>query len=618
MINMNKSLGLMWAGLFVLASSGTAMSQDWRLVWSDEFDSGIQPDQTRWSYDVGGGGWGNQEFQYYTDARPQNSRIQDGLLIIEAIKEDFFGSTYTSARLRTKGKGDWLYGRVEVRAKLPAGLGTWPAIWMLASESHYGDGGWPDNGEIDIMEGVGHEPDRTHSAIHVQALNHQLNNNPGATFIKEDSRTEFAVYAMDWTPRTITTYVDGEVNLIYERGNSDWQRWPFDRPFHLILNLAVGGSWGGIQGVNPDDFPTRFEIDYVRVFEDAAGPPEVSVSSIGGLTQVDPGASLSLSAEATDAVSTIEELALYQQDGILGFAQERQVAVDLSNLAPGCYQIRAHAVDSDGWEAGSDTLDLRVGTECVQAPYLMVAPLVPGRIEAEYFDIGGAGEAYLDLTSQNTGGALRADEGVDIGSSQDIGGGYQIENVTLREWTEYTVNVTQSGFYRMSARLAATKDGSLTISVDDVEHADPLSYSSTNSTSFHRNATLDGLWLDEGIRTVRVEYNAIGAYVNRFEFQLLSATGLETLPQSSEMEIDVFPNPFQDSLELIIRGKAPGPSVISMYDVTGRRVFHTSLIGQKLTTNRVQLNPTERMSPGLYLVVIQSDTDTYTTTVIRR
>ena len=92
MINMNKSLGLMWAGLFVLASSGTAMSQDWRLVWSDEFDSGVQPDQTRWSYDVGGGGWGNQEFQYYTDARPQNSRIQDGLLIIEAIKEDFFGS----------------------------------------------------------------------------------------------------------------------------------------------------------------------------------------------------------------------------------------------------------------------------------------------------------------------------------------------------------------------------------------------------------------------------------------------------------------------------------------------------------------------------------------------
>jgi hypothetical protein len=594
MLSMNKSLGLMWAGLFVLASSGTAMSQDWRLVWSDEFDSGVQPDQTRWSYDVGGGGWGNQEFQYYTDSRPQNSRVQDGLLIIEAIKEDFFGSTYTSARLRTKGQGDWLYGRVEVRAKLPAGLGTWPAIWMLASESHYGDGGWPDNGEIDIMEGVGHEPDRTHSAIHVQALNHQLNNNPGATFMKEDSRTGFAVYAMDWTPRTITTYVDGEVNL------------------------AVGGSWGGIQGVDPNDFPTRFEIDYVRVFEDAAGPPEVSVSSIGGLTQVDPGESLSLSAAATDAASTIEELALYQRDGLLAFVQEGQVSVELENLAPGCYQIRADAVDSDGWEAGSDTLNVQVGTECVQAPYLMVAPLVPGRVEAEYFDIGGAGEAYLDLSSQNTGGALRADEGVDIGSSQDIGGGYQIENVTLREWTEYTVNVTQSGFYRMSARLAATKDGSLTISVDDVEHADPLTYSSTNSTSFHRNAVLDGLWLDEGIRTVRVEYNAIGAYVNRFEFRLLSATGLETLPESSEMEIDVFPNPFQDRLELIIKGKAPGPSVISMYDVTGRRVFHTSLTGHKSTTNHVQLNPTERMSPGLYLVVIQSDTDTYTTTVIRR
>lgn len=603
---------------FTVIVAGSARSQDWQLVWSDEFDTGVQPDQTRWSYDVGGGGWGNQELQYYTDARPQNSRIQDGVLIIEAINEDFFGSSYTSARLSTRGKGDWLYGRIEVRAKLPLGLGTWPAIWMLATDSDYGDGGWPDTGEIDIMEGVGHEPDRTHSAIHVQALNHLLNNNPGSTFVKENSRTDFVVYALDWTPNTITTYVDGEVNLVYERDNSDWQRWPFDRPFHVILNLAVGGAWGGIQGVDPNDYPTRFEIDYVRVYEDAAGPPTVSVESAGGQTQLDAGDSLSLTATATDAVSTIEELALYQQDGLLGMAQDGLVEVDLENLAPGCYEIRAHALDSDGWEAGSDTLHVQVGTDCVQAPYLMVAPAVPGRVEAEYYDIGGAGEAYLDLTSQNTAGALRAGEGVDVGAAQDIGGGYQIENVTLREWTEYTVNVTQSGMYRLIARLAATKDGTFTISVDGVEHGEPLSYRSTNSTSFYRNATLDGIWLDEGVRIVRIGYNAIGAYINRYEFQLLSATSVDAPPESPELEVSVFPNPFQDGFDLVLRGEAQRSGVISMYDVTGRRVFQSLLTGRQLTTNRVRINPTDTLTPGLYLVVYHSDTGSYSTTVIHR
>lgn len=615
---MKTILGILSICTLVFANAGPAWSQDWQLVWSDEFDTGFQPDQSKWSYEVGGGGWGNQELQYYTNARPQNARIQDGNLVIEAIYENFSGSTFTSARLRTRDKGDWLYGRVEVRARLPEGLGTWPAIWMLATDSDYGDGGWPDTGEIDIMEGVGHEPDRTHSAVHVAALNHQLNNNPSATFINADSRTDFAVYAMDWTPTTITTYVDGEVNLVYERGNNDWERWPFDRPFHLILNLAVGGTWGGVQGVNTSDYPTLFEIDYVRVYEDAAGAPIVSVETAGGQTQLDPGASVSLTATATDAVSDINELSLYQQDGLLGQSQNGLVEVSLDDVAPGCYQIRAYALDSDGWEAESDTLNIQVGSECVQAPYLMVAPEVPGRVEAEYYDIGGPGEAYLDLTASNTSGALRRDEGVDISRAQDIGGGYQIDNVTLREWTEYTVNVTQSGLYRMIARLAATKDGSLTIHVDDVTHGEPLTYRSTNSTSFYRNAALDGLWLDEGVRTIRVEYNEIGAYVNRFDFQLLSATSTEEPPASPVLEMNAFPNPFTESFDLVLRGDVQRFGHISMYDVTGREVWQMALAAHQLTTNRLRIKPEKPLAPGLYLVVLQSDSGAYTTAVIHR
>ncbi len=605
------------AGLTCVLLGMSAHAQDWQLVWSDEFDSGTQPDETKWSYQVGGGGWGNQELQYYTDARPENARIENGVLIIEARPESFAGAPYTSARLRTLGKGDWLYGRFEVRARLPEGLGTWPAIWMMPSESNYGDGGWPDNGEIDIMEGVGHEPDRTHSAVHMNALNHQLNNNPASTFMNATSRSDFHVYALEWTPTRITTYVDGNVNLVYERGLSNWTRWPFDKPFHLILNLAVGGTWGGAQGVEPNDFPTSFEVDYVRVYADAHGPPSVSVASAGEQTQYDVGESVSLTATATDPVSEIASLALYQGDGLLAMGSGPSIDLSLENVHPGCYELRADALDEDGWTAQSDTLHIQVGDTCGQAPYLMEAPDIPGQFEAEYYDLGGPGVAYLELTPLNTVGALRADEGVDIGVSADIGGGYNVENVTLREWTEYTVNVTESGTYRLIARLAATRDGSLTLAIDGQDWGEELAYSSTNSTTFFRNAVLDGVWLEEGIRTLRIGYRSFGVYINRYELQLGTSTSTETHPERVNLMRSVYPNPFTDRLLVELGSEAYHPATVRLVDVMGREVMNREFdsLGREGDTIRLDL-PT-RLSPGMYFLVVQTDTGTISRPVIR-
>ena len=244
----------------------------WKLVWSDEFDYNGLPDEKKWDYDVGGHGWGNKELQFYTARRQENARVEDGHLIIEARKESWEGRDYTSARLVSRGKGDWTYGRFEVSARLPSGRGTWPAIWMLPTGWSYGS--WPSSGEVDIMEHVGFDPDVIHTSIHTRAYNHTINTQKTAQLKLSNSRSEFNVYAVEWTPEEIRGFVNDQQFFTFRNERltdpaADYRQWPFDKPFHLLLNLAVGGGWGGQQGVDPTIWPQRLEIDYVRVYERA-------------------------------------------------------------------------------------------------------------------------------------------------------------------------------------------------------------------------------------------------------------------------------------------------------------------------------------------------------------
>ena len=245
---------------------------EWKLVWSDEFEYAGLPDSSRWSYDVGGHGWGNGEEQFYTQGRLQNARVESGVLTIEARREYKEGRPYTSARLVTKGKGDWTYGRFEVRARLPSGRGTWPAIWMLASQDTYGQNYWPDNGEIDIMEHVGHDPDVVHATVHTRAYHHSIGTQRSAQQRVPGAREAFHTYSIEWTSEEIRGYVDTTHYYTFknERLNNeqaDFRQWPFDRPFHLVLNVAVGGMWGGVQGIDHAIWPQKMEVDYVRVYQ---------------------------------------------------------------------------------------------------------------------------------------------------------------------------------------------------------------------------------------------------------------------------------------------------------------------------------------------------------------
>lgn len=233
-------------------------------IWADEFDYEGLPDPAKWGYDIGGHGWGNNELQYYTNDI-KNAGVADGILTITAIKENKEGKEYTSARLVTKNKGDFLYGRFEIKAKLPTGKGTWPAIWMLPTDWEYG--GWPKSGEIDIMEHVGYDQNRVHITVHTEAYNHSIGTQVGKSRIVSTASTEFHLYRVDWTPKEIKGYIDDVLLFTFPNERKGSATWPFDKRFHLLLNIAVGGNWGGAQGVDPEVFPASMEVDYVRVYK---------------------------------------------------------------------------------------------------------------------------------------------------------------------------------------------------------------------------------------------------------------------------------------------------------------------------------------------------------------
>ena len=212
---------------------------------------------------ITGGGWGNNESQFYTK-REKNVRVEDGKLIIEAHKELLQGSSYTSARIKTKNS--WKYGRFEIRAKLPAGRGTWSALWALPTDWEYGN--WPLSGEIDIMEHVGYDEDVIVTSLHNAALSGgAIGETDQHAYLKQpDACKEFNLYTLEWTEEEIKIMVNGKISLHYPKEEKNWAKWPFDKRFHLLFNIAVGGNWGGAKGIDDNVFPSKMEIDYVRVF----------------------------------------------------------------------------------------------------------------------------------------------------------------------------------------------------------------------------------------------------------------------------------------------------------------------------------------------------------------
>ena len=277
-----RSLGVGLAALLIWCGAAPAGAQDgslpgYRLVWNDEFNIDGLPDPTRWTYDVERNleGWYNNELQYYSADRAENARVEGGRLIIEARMEtldpattpDWGGQAFTSARLVTRERAGWTYGFFEVKAKVPCGRGTWPAAWLLP----VADVEWPSGGEIDILEHVGHDPGVVHGTVHTTRYNHTRGSERGGRKRVADACGAFHRYQVLWTPEAINFGVDDVGFYAFRNdGRGDPATWPFDQPFYAILNLAVGGDWGGAEGIDRRAFPETLEVDYIRVFQRTA------------------------------------------------------------------------------------------------------------------------------------------------------------------------------------------------------------------------------------------------------------------------------------------------------------------------------------------------------------
>jgi beta-glucanase (GH16 family) len=271
---------LLSCSLAAQKATASPASSPWTLVWSDEFngENGAPPDSSKWTFEVGGGGWGNQELEYYT-SRAQNAYQQDGNLVINVLPEKYTGAdgvtrNYTSARLKTEGKFSQAYGRFEARIKIPRGQGIWPAFWMLGGDIE--KVGWPTCGEIDIMENIGREPELVHGTIHGPGYSGAKGiGAPFAPASRNAFADDFHVYAVEWEPEAIRFYVDDHVYATRTpRDLPAGAKWVYDHPFFLLLNVAVGGSWPG----SPDatsTFPQKMLVDYVRVYQRKNSPEPV-------------------------------------------------------------------------------------------------------------------------------------------------------------------------------------------------------------------------------------------------------------------------------------------------------------------------------------------------------
>jgi beta-glucanase (GH16 family) len=270
------------SAIIVREKNTNAVANQWELVWSDEFNYKGKPDPTKWSFDIWPARKVNNENQAYTDS-PNNVHVDNGNLVITAIKERHDDAEFTSGRIHSQGKGDFLYGRVDVRAKLPAGQGTWSAIWMLPSDPFkYSTAceedadwqgsstcdAWPNSGEIDIMEHVGYDMQTIHGTVHNKAYYWVNWEQRKASIEGKNVDKEFHVYSIEWTPEHIIVLFDNTPYFFYRNESTGWRAWPYDHPYHVILNLAIGGAWGSSGGpIDESIFPVSMEVDYVRIFK---------------------------------------------------------------------------------------------------------------------------------------------------------------------------------------------------------------------------------------------------------------------------------------------------------------------------------------------------------------
>jgi len=447
---------------------------NWSLMFADEFNTDGQPDGSKWTVDPRPKGWINGEQQVYTDVTHDNARVRNGRLVITGKKDFPTGNSaepWSSGRLITQGKFDFLYGKVEVRARLPRAHGSWPAIWLMPTSSVYG--GWPKSGELDVMEHVGNNFGTVLSTIHTQ--NHNWTNGGGISGSKKlmDADTVYHVYAMEWAPDSIRFMYDSAKVVSYANPHTDWKDWPFDQKFHLILNLAIGGGMGG--AIVEADWPDSMLVDYARIYQKGVGTPVLDTIMV---TPADlsflPGKQQQYTAKGFDQNGYA--MAITPVWNITG-AGNSITAGGLATLNTSG-KVTATATVDTTTRTGVAFVTQRTGNY----------KNIPAKIQAEAFDNGNA--CCTEPTS-------------------DAGGGVDVSYIGSGTWFEYDINAPRCDSYRIQFRVAVSAASSLKIQQDSIT-LQTVNLPVSGGWQKWITVTSAPIRLEQGQQTIRIVANKDG------------------------------------------------------------------------------------------------------------
>jgi len=592
--------------LLTLFLSSQIFTQNYELVWSDEFD-GSEINSSTWTHETGGHGWGNQELQYYTN-RSDNSYVEDGKLVIVAKNESYSGKSYTSARMISMGKRFWKYGKVEASIRLPYGQGMWPAFWMMGE--NFKQVGWPACGEIDIVELIG----GTGNDNTVHGAAHWSNNGQHASYAGSRKLSSgifadaFHLFAIEWDEKKIVWKLDGIQYHVIDITPAQLSE--FHNNFFLLLNLAVGGTWPGSPD-NSTQFPQKMEVDFVRVYKDANKFPKSSILYPTNNQLFDYGKAIPVIISASDPDGNVAKVELFQMDGLLKTFTNTPYTYNWENVQSGCYELIAKVTDNEGNIRKSEPIEISVGAGCGQSPYLGFPLEIPGTIEAEYFDLGGAETAYFDTDSINTGNnygnSFRTDEGVDTEGSSDSG--FNVGWIDAGEWFEYTVNIINSGIYTLSTRTASPNDGNkFELFLNETNLTGEQILPNTGGWQNWTERISSAFQLPKGLHVICFSTSTGGFNLDKIAFSLL-ATGVEGERDFSyENKIEVYPNPFNGNVKVALTSNSLSDlnKEMIVYDVLGRKVFTKEII-IRLGANVYEWNPAESLNSGTYIIVINND-----------
>ena len=485
----------------------------YKLVWSDEFD-GTEIKKGNFTHDVYPGVVSTaREIQYYTD-RPNNSFIKNGNLVISVNKEKHEGHEYTSARLNTYGKFDFRYGKIEARIKMPSGNNLQSRFWMLPVTLDYGS--WASSGQIDIVQAIGEKPAAVSGGLYFagpsRAHKHVSKEYAGKNI---DFSQGYHIYTLQWQPYEMQWLVDGKLHAVQNQWNSveaDYPA-PFDKPFYLVLNVAV------LKGIVGDmvTWPQQMSVDWIRVYTDESGnkSPKVKILSPADETEIATGDDIVIKVAASDPENKLDRVEFYNGDELIG--RDKTPPYSFAWPGPdGCHDIMVKAIDEQGYVRAA-FVEVVKGVGCLPTPFHGKPSEIPGKIEAEDFDQSNKAESYYDRDPSNNGGAYRLDTEVDIQTCNE--GGYNIGWMENEEWMQYTVDVKAEGNYDIKCRVASPRENvaRFRIEFDGVDKTGGLIVPHTGDWQIFTDLVAENIKLSAGKQVMKVFVEEHGFNFNYVE-----------------------------------------------------------------------------------------------------